>query len=56
MEEIKPMQLDELIDILTNAVKIYGNRPVFVNINDKRYIINDLKLTAKGKTFELILN
>lgn len=55
-ETIRTISSDELIKMLTDAIGIYGNRPVFVEVNDKRYIINDLELTANGKDFKLILN
>lgn len=56
MEELKTLSSDELIKMLTTAVQAYGNRPVFVEINDHRYMINDLIFAANGKDFKLILN
>ena len=47
---------DELVKMLTDAIGTYGNRPVFVEVNDKRYIVNDLEFTANGKDYKLILN
>lgn len=55
-ETIRTISSDELVKMLTDAISIYGNRPVFVEVNDKRYIINDLEFTANGKDFKLILN
>ena len=57
MEDLeKVIMSDELIEMLKTAVDSYGNRPVFVEINGHRYIINDLSFTACGRDYTLILN
>lgn len=50
------MTSDKLVEMLKTAIESYGNRPMFVEINGRRYIINDLSFTAHGKDFTLILN
>ena len=50
------MTSDKLVEMLNTAIDSYGNRPVFVEINGHRYIINDLSFTSHGKDFTLILN
>lgn len=46
----------KLIDMLKDAISICGDRPVFVEINGKRYLINDLEFTMNGASYTLILN
>lgn len=55
-ETIRTLSSNELVKMLTDAISIYGDRPVFVEVNNQRYIINDLEFTANGKDFKLILN
>lgn len=52
----KVMTSDKLVEMLDAAMDTYGNRPVFVEINGHKYIINDLSFTSHGKDFTLILN
>ena len=52
--ELKPISSEELVNMLSNAMKIYGNRPVFVEINNRKYIVNDLEFSANGKVFALV--
>lgn len=56
METIKGLFAKELIDILHKALENYGNRPVKIEINDKQYVVNDLKFSASGKEYILFLN
>ncbi|MBQ8218555.1 MAG: hypothetical protein IJZ79_02295 [Bacilli bacterium] len=53
MESINSTQL---IELLTTATTAYGDRPVFVEVNGHRYIVNDLEFSAKGNTYNLVLN
>lgn len=43
METLKVPFAKELIDELHKALENYGNRPVKIEINDKLYVVNDLK-------------
>lgn len=57
MEDLeKVIMSDELIEMLKTATEHYGNRPVFVEINGKRYTVNDISFTAHGRDYTLILN
>ena len=52
-EKTETILTEDLVMMLEKAKAAYGNRPVFVEINGKPYLINDLKLTATGQTFVL---
>lgn len=54
-DEIKTLKADELVKMLKDAILIYGDRPVFVEINGHNYLINDMEFTVNGDRYTLYL-
>lgn len=58
MEEntLSTISSDQLIKMLQDAVSVYGNRLVFVEINGHRYIINDMEFSVNGESYNILLS
>lgn len=53
---MEPIMAQELIDLLSRTVSVFGNRPVFVEVMGRKYLFNDLSFSANGNSYTLCLN
>lgn len=53
---MEPIMAHELIDLLSRTVSVFGDRPVFVEVMGREYLVNDLSFSANGNSYTLCFN